>query len=67
MLTLTIPLPEPAYLSRLTLSMFEKKHYLVRPFPNMAAVLRSPCLACGWLSRHLIQGRLKLKPLIFPN
>ena len=56
MLALTIPLPEPAYLSYLTLSMFEKKHPLVKPFPNMTAVLRSPSLATGWLSRHLIQG-----------
>ena len=39
--------------------MFEKKHPLVKPFRSMAVVLRSPSLASGWLSRHLIQGEPK--------
>jgi hypothetical protein len=56
MLALTIPLPEPTYLNYLTLSMLEKGHPLVKPFPNMAMVLHSPSLATGWLSRRLIQG-----------
>ena len=56
MLTLTIPLPEASYLNYMTLSMLEKKHPLVKPFPNMEIVLHTPSLATGWLSRHLIQG-----------
>lgn len=56
-----MPLPEPTYLNSLTLSMFEKRHPLLKPFPNMAEALRSPWLATGWLSRRLIQGGLITK------
>jgi hypothetical protein len=62
MLALTMPMSEPAHLNRLTLSMHEKMHPLLKPVHNMEVVLRSPSFAGGWFVRHLIQGKSRLEP-----
>lgn len=54
-----MPLSEPASLTRLTLSMYEKKHPLIKPFNGIEATLRSPLCADAWLIRHLVKGKLR--------